>query len=69
MLTTVSYTHLDVYKRQRPIKGSWAVEGGGALISQAIHQVDLLLHPVSYTHLDDCRADPLAVARCPSRWG
>jgi UDP-N-acetyl-2-amino-2-deoxyglucuronate dehydrogenase len=28
----------------RPIKGSWAVEGGGALIGQAIHQVDLLLH-------------------------
>lgn len=28
----------------RPIKGSWAVEGGGALINQAIHQVDLLLH-------------------------
>jgi UDP-N-acetyl-2-amino-2-deoxyglucuronate dehydrogenase len=28
----------------RPIKGSWEVEGGGALISQAIHQVDLLLH-------------------------
>ncbi len=28
----------------RPIKGSWDVEGGGALISQAIHQVDLLLH-------------------------
>ncbi len=28
----------------RPIKGSWAVEGGGALISQAIHQVDVLLH-------------------------
>jgi UDP-N-acetyl-2-amino-2-deoxyglucuronate dehydrogenase len=28
----------------RPIKGSWAVEGGGALITQAIHQVDLLLH-------------------------
>jgi len=26
-----------------PIKGSWAVEGGGALINQAIHQVDLLL--------------------------
>lgn len=42
----------------RPIKGSWAVEGGGALISQAIHQVDLLLYligPVSqvfgYWHL------------------
>jgi predicted dehydrogenase len=27
----------------RPIKGSWAVEGGGALINQAIHQVDILL--------------------------
>lgn len=26
----------------RPIKGTWAVEGGGALITQAIHQVDLL---------------------------
>jgi UDP-N-acetyl-2-amino-2-deoxyglucuronate dehydrogenase len=28
----------------RPIKGSWATEGGGALINQAIHQVDLLLY-------------------------
>lgn len=27
----------------RPIKGSWATEGGGALINQAIHQVDLLV--------------------------
>jgi len=27
----------------RPIKGSWVTEGGGALINQAIHQVDLLL--------------------------
>lgn len=26
----------------RPIKGTWAVEGGGALVNQAIHQVDLL---------------------------
>ena len=26
----------------RPIKGSWQTEGGGALINQAIHQVDLL---------------------------
>jgi predicted dehydrogenase len=26
----------------RPIKGSWRTEGGGALINQAIHQVDLL---------------------------
>ncbi len=27
----------------RPGKGTWAIEGGGALITQAIHQVDLLL--------------------------
>ena len=26
----------------RPIKGSWTTEGGGALINQAIHQVDIL---------------------------
>jgi predicted dehydrogenase len=26
----------------RPVKGSWAHEGGGALMNQAIHQVDLL---------------------------
>jgi len=26
----------------RPIKGSWETEGGGALINQAIHQVDIL---------------------------
>ncbi len=34
----------------RSIKGSWQTEGGGALINQAIHQVDILLHligPVS----------------------
>jgi predicted dehydrogenase len=28
----------------RPIKGSWEVEGGGALINQAVHQVDILLY-------------------------
>jgi predicted dehydrogenase len=28
----------------RPIKGSWAVEGGGAMINQAVHQVDVLQH-------------------------
>lgn len=28
----------------RPIKGSWEGEGGGALINQAIHQIDLLLY-------------------------
>jgi UDP-N-acetyl-2-amino-2-deoxyglucuronate dehydrogenase len=26
----------------RPIKGTWATEGGGALITQAIHQIDML---------------------------
>jgi UDP-N-acetyl-2-amino-2-deoxyglucuronate dehydrogenase len=26
----------------RPIKGSWAVEGGGALINQAVHQIDIM---------------------------
>ena len=35
------YRSAEYYSR--PIKGSWAVEGGGALINQAIHQVDLLL--------------------------
>ena len=30
----------------RPIKGSWATEGGGALINQAVHQVDVLLYLV-----------------------
>jgi UDP-N-acetyl-2-amino-2-deoxyglucuronate dehydrogenase len=35
----------------RAIKGSWRTEGGGALINQAIHQVDILLYimgPVSF---------------------
>jgi predicted dehydrogenase len=30
----------------RPIKGSWATEGGGALINQGIHQIDMLLYLV-----------------------
>lgn len=30
----------------RPIKGSWATEGGGALINQAVHQVDVLRYLV-----------------------
>jgi predicted dehydrogenase len=36
------YRSAEYYSR--PIKGSWDVEGGGALINQAIHQVDVLLH-------------------------
>lgn len=35
------YRSAEYYSR--PIKGSWAVEGGGALINQAVHQVDILL--------------------------
>ena len=35
------YRSADYYSR--PIKGSWATEGGGALINQAVHQVDVLL--------------------------
>ena len=30
----------------RPIKGSWETEGGGAMINQAVHQVDILLYLV-----------------------
>lgn len=39
----VKWYRTDAYYG-RPGKGTWAVEGGGALIGQAIHQVDLLLH-------------------------
>ena len=35
--------HRSAEYYSRPIKGSWAIEGGGALINQGIHQVDLLL--------------------------
>lgn len=34
------YRSAEYYSRA--IKGSWAVEGGGALINQAIHQIDVL---------------------------
>jgi UDP-N-acetyl-2-amino-2-deoxyglucuronate dehydrogenase len=37
----VKWHRTDEYY-SRPVKGTWATEGGGALISQAIHQVDLL---------------------------
>jgi predicted dehydrogenase len=36
------YRAQDYYAR--PGKGGWATEGGGALINQGIHQVDLLLY-------------------------
>ncbi|QNI35806.1 Gfo/Idh/MocA family protein [Edaphobacter albus] len=35
--------HRSTEYYSRPIKGSWQVEGGGALINQGIHQIDLLL--------------------------
>jgi UDP-N-acetyl-2-amino-2-deoxyglucuronate dehydrogenase len=34
--------HRSAEYYSRPIKGSWATEGGGALINQAIHQLDIL---------------------------
>src|ERR1700688_175777 len=34
------YRSAEYYSR--PIKGSWQTEGGGALMNQAIHQVDIL---------------------------
>jgi UDP-N-acetyl-2-amino-2-deoxyglucuronate dehydrogenase len=41
----VKWYRTDAYYA-RPVKGSWAGEGGGALINQAIHQVDVLLYLV-----------------------
>ncbi len=38
----VKWYRSDAYY-SRPIKGSWITEGGGALINQAIHQVDVLV--------------------------
>lgn len=34
--------HRSAEYYSRPIKGSWKTEGGGALINQAIHQIDIL---------------------------
>ena len=34
--------HRSAEYYSRPIKGSWKTEGGGALMNQAIHQVDLM---------------------------
>ena len=42
--------HRSAAYYDRPGKGRWAVEGGGALINQAIHQVDLLLYLFGSIH-------------------
>ena len=46
ILQADSYTkwHRPQPYYNRPGKGAWAVEGGGALINQAIHGLDLLLY-------------------------
>jgi len=36
------YRSAEYYSR--PVKGSWETEGGGALINQGIHQIDMLLY-------------------------
>jgi predicted dehydrogenase len=41
--TYVKWFRSDAYYA-RPGKGAWSVEGGGALINQAIHQADVLLY-------------------------
>jgi UDP-N-acetyl-2-amino-2-deoxyglucuronate dehydrogenase len=38
------YRSAEYYSR--PLKGSWSGEGGGALMNQGIHQVDMLLYLV-----------------------
>ena len=45
-LTSVSYTHLDVYKRQIQARAALLVQSCQLRIEQ------ILLLPVSYTHLD-----------------
>ena len=46
----VKWFRTDEYY-SRPIKGSWQIEGGGALINQAIHQVDVLMYLIGYVSL------------------
>ena len=39
----VTWNRTADYYREAPWKGSWATEGGGALINQAIHTLDLIV--------------------------
>ena len=47
----VSYTHLDVYKRQDQARHAAAVVGGDDLLIELLQQTHTAA-PVSYTHLD-----------------
>ena len=40
--STVAWHRTPDYYRARPWRGTWAGSGGGLLINQAIHTVDLL---------------------------
>ena len=33
----------EAYYRSDPWRGTWSGEGGGVLVNQAVHQIDLLL--------------------------
>jgi len=50
----------------RPGKGSWEVEGGGALINQTIHQIDLLRWIVGPVRHLDCEWQLGALHAIPS---
>lgn len=60
----VTWRRDEAYYRESPWKGRWATEGGGALINQSIHTLDLLLRylgkpetvaaTLSNHHLKDC---------------
>ena len=79
MLTPVSYTHLDVYKRQRDAHA--LLHAAGELLGQRLFkalqpdQVDIFLRvcltggliPVSYTHLDVYKRQPTTWRR-PFIW-
>ena len=47
-LGTVSYTHLDVYKRQVPKEGLFLMDGFEGLRSLPKHSVDMLLTDPPY---------------------
>ena len=51
ILEAVSYTHLDVYKRQMPAWAATATLRQGSR-GQAVTELQQNLNAVSYTHLD-----------------